>query len=137
MLAYDPADPDGFSDRLEPLARDPDPRTAAAALHWLCQVRENAGDATGALEAAERALALLDEDDGAWQPAMLRTQIAQLAMQLGNSGAAIEHARAALKEMRGWALATMRFSFSRSSYSARSLRGGSTTPRPGSRRSGA
>ena len=100
MLAYDPADPDGFSDRLEPLARDPDPRTAAAALHWLCQVRENAGDATGALEAAERALALLDEDDGAWQPAMLRTQIAQLAMQLGNSGAAIEHARAALKVMR-------------------------------------
>jgi predicted ATPase/DNA-binding SARP family transcriptional activator len=100
MLAYDPADADAFPDRLEVLARDADPHTAAAALHWLTQVRENAGEPAGAIDAAERALALLGEDDGPWHAAMLRAQMAQLAMQLGDTRVATEHARVALTVMR-------------------------------------
>ncbi len=100
ILAYDPADPDGFADRLEALAEDPDRATAATALHWLSQVRENTGDPAGSIDAAERALRLLRDDDGPWHAAMLRNHLAQLAMQLGDTGAAIEHAGSALRVMR-------------------------------------
>jgi hypothetical protein len=62
-------------------------------------VRENGGDPAGAVEAAERALALARDDDGPWQTAMLHNQIAQLKMQLGDRGAASEHARASLTVM--------------------------------------
>ena len=99
ILAYDPADPDSFLGRLEVLAVDPDRDTAATALHWLSQVRENTGDPLGSMDAAERALRLLPDDNGPWHAAMLRNHLAQLAMQLGDSGAAIEHARAALSVM--------------------------------------
>ena len=100
ILAYDPADPDSFLGRLEVLAGDPDRDTAVTALHWLSQVRENTGDPAGSTDAAERALRLLRDDNGPWHAAMLRNHLAQLAMQLGNTRAAIEHARAALSVMR-------------------------------------
>ena len=100
MLAYDPADPESFAGRLEALAEDPDRDTAATALHWLSQVRENTGDPAGSIEAAERALRLLRDDNGPWHAAMLRNHLAQLAMQLGDTGTAIEHARSALSVMR-------------------------------------
>jgi len=100
ILAYDPADPDSFAGRLEALAEDPERDTAATALHWLSQVRENTGDPAGSIDAAERALRLLGGDDGPWHAAMLRNHLAQLAMQLGDTGTAIEHARSALSVMR-------------------------------------
>jgi hypothetical protein len=62
-------------------------------------VRENSGDPVGAVEAAERALALVEDDDGPWQAAMLHTQLAQLQMHLGDRDVASEHARAALPVM--------------------------------------
>jgi predicted ATPase/DNA-binding SARP family transcriptional activator len=99
ILAFDPADPDMYLERLEALAEDPDRGTATTALHWLSQVRENAGDPGGSMNAAERALALLRDDDGPWHAAMLRNHLAQLAVQLGDTGAAIAHARAALSVM--------------------------------------
>jgi predicted ATPase/DNA-binding SARP family transcriptional activator len=99
MLAGEPDDPDAFLLGLERLAGDSDRDTALAALHWLSHVRENAGDPAGAIEAAERALALVGDDDGPWSIAMPRALLAQLSMQVGDRAAAAEHARAALPVM--------------------------------------
>jgi predicted ATPase/DNA-binding SARP family transcriptional activator len=96
MLAYDPSDAGTFLGRLERLADDPDRGTSLAALQWLTHFRENTGDAAGAVEAAERALALTADEDGPWNRALLHTQLSQLTMQLGHTEAAIEHARSAL-----------------------------------------
>ena len=100
LLAYDPADPSQFFDLLERLAGDGDRRTAAAASQWLSHERENAGDPFGAIEAAQRALALARDDDGPWSRALSHTVLAQLTMHVGDRAAAVEHARAALPVMR-------------------------------------
>ena len=100
MLASDPADPESFLSRLDQLTRDSDRGTAVTACYWLGSVRENAGDPLGAMEAAERALELASDDDGPWATAMPRAMLAQLAMHVGDRGAAAEHARAALPVMR-------------------------------------
>ena len=100
LVAYDPADPAAFGARLERLAADPDPYLARSAGQWLSHVRENAGDPVGAIETAEAALALIDSEDGPWSAAILHTQIAQLAAQLGDRGRAAEHAGSALPVMR-------------------------------------
>ncbi|HET6870708.1 MAG TPA: BTAD domain-containing putative transcriptional regulator [Solirubrobacteraceae bacterium] len=99
MAAFDPADATASLRRLEVLADDPDRHTALFARHWMTFARENGGDPAGAVDAAERALALARDDDGPWQTAMLHNQIAQLKMQLGDRGAAGEHARASLPVM--------------------------------------
>jgi hypothetical protein len=99
LLAYDADRAAGFEERLERLAQEPDPGIAAPAGQWLSHVRENSGDPAGAVEAAERALALADGEDGPWPVAMLHTQIAQLTAHLGDRGPAVEHARAALPVM--------------------------------------
>jgi predicted ATPase/DNA-binding SARP family transcriptional activator len=101
LLAYDPAetDPRAFIGRLEQLADDRDRRTAVAASQWLSHMRENAGDAAGAIEAARRTLALTEPEDGPWAAAMPHTILAELTMHLGDRAAAIEHARAALPVM--------------------------------------
>jgi predicted ATPase/DNA-binding SARP family transcriptional activator len=99
MSAFDPTDPDTFLRRLEVLAHDPDRHTALPASQWLSHVRENTGDPAAAVQAAERALTLVDPADGPWQAAMLHNQLAQLKMQRGDRGAASEHARAALTVM--------------------------------------
>ncbi len=99
MTAFDGADPDASLRRLEVFADDPDRYTALPARHWMSYVRENAGDPAGAIEAADRALALVRDDDGPWQAAMLHNQLAQLKMHLGDRGAASQHARAALPVM--------------------------------------
>src|SRR5262249_20523549 len=62
--------------------------------------RENVGDPAGAVQEASRALSLVSDDDGPWQAAILRTQLAQLEMHLGHRRQASEHARAALPVMR-------------------------------------
>jgi len=103
LLAYDPADTSAFLDRLERLERlagDRDRHTAGAASQWLSHERENAGDPVGAIEAAERALALASDDDGPWSRALPRTMLAELTMHVGDCAAAVEHARAALPVMR-------------------------------------
>lgn len=99
MMAFAPAETEGFQRRLERLADDPDRHVALTARHWLSQVRENAGDPRGAVEVAERALTLSSDDDGPWQAAILRSQLAQLAAHLGDRGPASQHARAALPVM--------------------------------------
>ena len=78
LIAYDPADLGSFLPRIEELAGDPDRDTALPASQWLSHARENVGDLAGAVEAASRALALATDDDGPWQSAILRTQLAQL-----------------------------------------------------------
>jgi predicted ATPase len=100
MLAGDPADPAATVRRLEQLAADPDRDTALAACFWLSALRENAGDLAGAIEAAERALALVRDDDGPWPVAMPQATLAQLSMHIGERAAAAKHARAALPSMR-------------------------------------
>ncbi|HJS96211.1 MAG TPA: BTAD domain-containing putative transcriptional regulator, partial [Solirubrobacteraceae bacterium] len=99
MTVFDPADQDASLRRLAELTDDPDRYTALFARHWMSYVHENAGDPAGAVEAAERALALTRADDGPWQAAMLHNQLAQLKMHLGDRAAASEHARAALPVM--------------------------------------
>jgi predicted ATPase/DNA-binding SARP family transcriptional activator len=102
LLAYDPADPDvgAFVGRIERLAGSQDRRAALAASQWLCYLRENAGDAVGAITEAKRTLALSRDEDGPWSAAMPRTMLAQLTMHVGNRAAAVEHAQAALPVMR-------------------------------------
>jgi predicted ATPase/DNA-binding SARP family transcriptional activator len=99
MLAGDPADSDAFMRQLELLADDPDRDTALAAWHWLSDMRENAGDLGGAIEAAKRALALVRDQDGPWPVAMPEASLARLSMHVGDRAAAAEHARAALPVM--------------------------------------
>jgi predicted ATPase/DNA-binding SARP family transcriptional activator len=103
LLAYDPAgagaDAGAFGLRLERLADDHDRHTALAASLWLSHLRENSGDPAGAIQAAQRTLALARDDDGPWSAAMPRTMLAQLTMQMGDRAAAVAHARAALPVM--------------------------------------
>jgi hypothetical protein len=90
----------GFTERLAVLATDPDRHTAAAASQLLGHERENAGDPVGAIEAAQRVLALVRDEDGPWAYAMPHALLAQLTMHIGDRGAAVEHARAALPALR-------------------------------------
>ena len=99
LLAYDPADDAGFPARLAELAEDPDRHTAATAGLRLSHQRENDGDLAGALVAAERALALVGDEDGPWIQAMPHTVLAELSLQIGDGDAAAAHARAALPAM--------------------------------------
>jgi predicted ATPase len=102
-LAADAADwagTPGFAERLAALAADPDRHTAAAASQWLGHERENAGDPAGAMEAAQRVLALVRDEDGPWANAMPHGLLAQLTMDAGDRAAAAEHARTALPVMR-------------------------------------
>ena len=102
LLAHDPVatDPGAFVHRLEGLAASQDRHTALAASQWLSLVRENAGDAAGAMQAAQRTLVLAREDEGPWATAMPNAMLAQLTMHLGDRAAAVGHARAALAVMR-------------------------------------
>ena len=97
--AADWAGTPGFPERLAVLAADPDRHTAAAASQWLGHERENAGDLVGAIEAAERVLALVRDEDGPWSRAMPHGLLAELRMHTGDSAAAVEHARTALPVM--------------------------------------
>jgi hypothetical protein len=93
---HDGQDPGGFVARLEQRAATGDRHLAQAAYQWLSHARENAGDVEGALDAAERSLALTVPEDGPWTAAILHTQLGQLAMQGGQTARAVEHGRAAL-----------------------------------------
>jgi hypothetical protein len=115
LLAYDSADSGsfpgrfaadadragrpGFPERLAALAADPDRHTAAAASQWLGHERENAGDPVGAMQAAQRVLALVRDEDGPWSRAMPHGLLAELTMHVGDHEAAVEHALTALPVM--------------------------------------
>jgi predicted ATPase/DNA-binding SARP family transcriptional activator len=90
----------GFPERLAALAADADRHTAAAASQMLGHERENAGDPAGAIEATQRVLSLVRDEDGPWANAMPHALLAQLTMHVGDRAAAVEHARAALPVLR-------------------------------------
>jgi predicted ATPase len=99
MLECDPDDP-AFEAQLEQIANDSDGAAAWVAYQWLSNVRENAGDPHGAVDAAERALRLMDAEQGPWGAAILHTQLAQLTTHLGDRRRSVEHINAALPVMR-------------------------------------
>jgi predicted ATPase/DNA-binding SARP family transcriptional activator len=96
MQDFDPTDAVGFLDLLREHAGSEDRYLATIALQWSSHALENNGDPEAALDTAHQAIAMVEASDGPWQRAILHTQIAQLAMQLGESDDAVEHARAAL-----------------------------------------
>ena len=77
----------------------PTRHVALPARQLLAHARENVGDPAGAVEAAVGALALVRDDEGPWTAALLHTHLADLTMNLGDTAAADEHARAALPVM--------------------------------------
>jgi predicted ATPase/DNA-binding SARP family transcriptional activator len=99
VLAYDPADPAGTLRELERLAGSRNRSTAMTACQWLANLRENTGDPAGAIDAAQRALAMAGDNDGPWSRAMPRAMLAQLTMHMGEHAVAAGHARAALPVM--------------------------------------
>jgi predicted ATPase/DNA-binding SARP family transcriptional activator len=96
MQDFEPADGAGFLESLREHADSDNRYLATFALQWCSHALENSGDPEAALETAHQAIALVEASDGPWQRAILHTQIAQLAMQLGQADEAVEHARAAL-----------------------------------------
>jgi predicted ATPase/DNA-binding SARP family transcriptional activator len=96
LTEFSPSTPDHFAAQLEAFTGADDRHLVAIASQWRSHVLENAGDPAGAVVAAERALALVDHDDGPWSAAILHTQIGQLEMQLGRYESGVRHARAAL-----------------------------------------
>jgi len=99
-LAIDGAEPEASHLALATLACDSDRFTAIAANQWLSHFLENGGDPHGAHAAIQRALRLVDDEDGPWQEAALRSELAELLMQVGDFQLASEQARAALPVMR-------------------------------------
>ncbi|MGO9973897.1 MAG: BTAD domain-containing putative transcriptional regulator [Solirubrobacteraceae bacterium] len=96
VLAFDQSDPGAFRQSLEALAQDPDRGTALAANQWLCYALENGGDPQRAIAVARRGLDLIREEDGPWYEGLVRNQLAQLSMNVGDRSSAAEHARASL-----------------------------------------
>ncbi|SPL94125.1 Signal transduction response regulator / Disease resistance domain-containing protein / Tetratricopeptide repeat-containing protein [[Actinomadura] parvosata subsp. kistnae] len=90
--------PDGaeMRRRLAVLRRSPVPEVALSAAHASMHVLENAGDVHGAIEAAERTLEMIGEDDGPWQVAIVNAVLAHLTLHLGDRHRAVGHARAAI-----------------------------------------
>ncbi|WP_460364012.1 ATP-binding protein, partial [Actinocorallia lasiicapitis] len=78
------------------LLDDPDPLIRAFTLHWMSNVRENAGDPVGAIEAAEGALDLILPEVGPWHRAMLHAQLFTLHEHVGDTASAARHAAEAL-----------------------------------------
>jgi hypothetical protein len=93
-------EPFGQLARLEELYDDPRPLTARLARQWVSQARESAGDAPGAVQACRDALALCDDLDGPWTRAILMSQLAGLAIQVGELDEARRYAETAIPVMR-------------------------------------
>ncbi len=82
--------------RLAELCRSTDRDVALAATQMSVHVLENAGDVTGAIEAAERTLTMLREDEGPWLASIMHAVLANLFIQLGDRRRAVGHARTAI-----------------------------------------
>ncbi|TMR25625.1 transcriptional regulator [Nonomuraea turkmeniaca] len=100
VLACDTDDGADVRRRLEELCRSADRDVVLAATQTSAHVRENAGDVTGAIEAAEQTLRMLregeGEGEGPWVAAIMHAMLAHLVMQLGDRRRAVGHARTAI-----------------------------------------
>jgi predicted ATPase/DNA-binding SARP family transcriptional activator len=96
LIACDVADGAEVRRRLAELCRSADRDVALAAMQMYVQVLENAGDVAEAVEAAERTLTMLREDEGPWSIAIMNAVLAHLVMQLGDRRRAVGHARMAI-----------------------------------------
>ncbi|MBN6058174.1 AAA family ATPase, partial [Nonomuraea sp. RK-328] len=96
VLACDTSDDADVRRRLTELSRSDDRDVALAAAHTSVHALENAGDVTAAIEAAERTLTLLREDEGPWRAAITHAVLAHLVMKLGDRRRAVGHARTAI-----------------------------------------
>lgn len=96
LLVCDPADGTDVRRRLAELCRSTDRAMALAATQTSVHVLENAGDVTGAIEAAERTLTMLREDEGPWFAVTMHAMLAHLVMQIGDRRRAVGHARTAI-----------------------------------------
>lgn len=96
LLACTGVDGPGMRGRLAELSRSEDPALALAATQMNVHVLENAGEVTGAVEAAERVLSMVDADDGPWSSAIMHTVLAHLSVRRGDRRRAVRHARAAI-----------------------------------------
>lgn len=90
---------DGDADRFEELVEDPDPRVRQLALQWASQFYENQGDLARAQLAALQSLDILDDRDGPWTRALVRSQLSGLLQQGGDIDGALEYAEGALPTM--------------------------------------
>lgn len=96
MQDFEPADGREFIARLQEHAGSHDRHLSLAALLWLGFALENFGDPAGAMTAVEQAIQRAEPVDGPWATAILHTQAAQLAMQLGRVEEALDHTQAAM-----------------------------------------
>ncbi|MBF4163047.1 AAA family ATPase [Nocardioides acrostichi] len=92
----DPHEMEHWEERLAGLCEDPDRRVAMLALQWSSHGKENAGDPRGAVEVAERALALWRPEDGPWGRGQLLAQLTGLHAQLGEREASRRRAHEVL-----------------------------------------
>ncbi|MCD4526130.1 AAA family ATPase [Nocardioides sp. cx-173] len=96
LRAFDPHEPEPSPQALAELLESSDRGVAMSAREWGMRAREAAGDLLGAVAMADRALELWREEDGPWSRALVRTQLAGLHAQLGNTEEAATHALAAI-----------------------------------------
>jgi len=90
---------DGDADALDRLCEHPQPRIRQLALQWASQFYENLGDLDEARVRAERSLELVDDRDGPWTGALVRSQLAGLKMQVGHLDEALGFAIDAIPVM--------------------------------------
>lgn len=132
MVACDAADGAELHRRLAELRRSADHDVVLAATQTSARVLENAGDVTGAIEAAERILTMLRGDEGPWFAAIQHAVLASLVMQLGDRRRAVGHARTAIPVLSRSAPQTTRPSSARCCWCPRSPTATSTLRRPNS-----
>ena len=96
LLACDGGDGADVRRRLTELSRSADRDVAVAAMQMNVHVLENTGEMGAAVEAAERVLTMLHEDEGPWAATIMHAELAQLIMRLGDHRRAVRHARIAI-----------------------------------------
>jgi predicted ATPase/DNA-binding SARP family transcriptional activator len=96
LIACDVADGAEMRRRMAELCRSADRDVALAAMQMNVHVLENTGEVSAAIEAAERVLTMLREDQGPWSFAIMHAELAQLVRQLGDRRRAVEYARTAI-----------------------------------------
>ncbi|WP_051552067.1 AAA family ATPase [Nocardioides sp. URHA0020] len=89
----------GDVDALDRLCEHPRAHVRQLALQWASQYYENTGDLAEARLRAERSLELVDDRDGPWTGALVRSQLAGLTMQAGQLDQALGFATQAIPVM--------------------------------------
>ncbi|NUP02940.1 MAG: AAA family ATPase [Nonomuraea sp.] len=96
VLACDTSDVAELMGRLAELCRSDDRDVVFAATQTSIHALENVGDMAGAIEAAERVLAMVGEEQGPWLAAITHAELANLSMHTGDRRKAVGHARTAI-----------------------------------------